>query len=192
MAQAKSVHTILTRPTEFLDYKPHYITIIVYIRQGRKQCIFPRSQHTCLYKYILTKSEFISSCNRPAVRLNIVQITRATFFVNVSFYKMAAGSRFGCPKITSYHFRSIPQFLFLCMFYKMAPAVILDVQNSLSMALLAINTKLFFLKIFTKWSPAPILDIRNSLSIAFLAISDRYATYFFFWYQLVVPTSCTN
>ena len=32
------------------------------------------------------------------------------------FFKMAAGSHFGCPKITfdriSYHFRSIPQFLF--------------------------------------------------------------------------------
>ena len=46
----------------------------------------------------------------------IVQITRATFFVNV-LKKMAAGSHFGCPKITlyriSYHFRSIPQFLFL-------------------------------------------------------------------------------
>ena len=33
---------------------------------------------------------------------------------------MAAGSHFGCPKITSYHFRSIPQFLFLWFFYKMA------------------------------------------------------------------------
>ena len=33
---------------------------------------------------ILTKkSEFISSCSRPAVGSNIVQITRATFFVNV-------------------------------------------------------------------------------------------------------------
>ena len=34
---------------------------------------------------ILTKSEFISSCSRPAVSSNIVQITRATFFVNVVF-----------------------------------------------------------------------------------------------------------
>ena len=78
------------------------------------------SQHSCLYIiYILTKSEFLSSCSRPAVGLNIVQITCATFFVNVFFY-MAAGSHFGCPKITmyliSYHFRSIPQFLFLLNF----------------------------------------------------------------------------
>ena len=67
---------------------------------------------TYLSVYILTKREFISSCRRPAVGSNIVQITRATFCVNV-LKKMAAGSHFGCPKITSYHFRSIPQFLFL-------------------------------------------------------------------------------
>ena len=34
---------------------------------------------TYLSVYILTKSEFISSCIRPAVGLNIVQITRSTF-----------------------------------------------------------------------------------------------------------------
>ena len=33
--------------------------------------------------YILTKSEFISSCSQPAVGSNIVQITHTTFFVNV-------------------------------------------------------------------------------------------------------------
>ena len=32
--------------------------------------------HVCI---ILTKSEFISSCIRPAVSLNIVQITHSTF-----------------------------------------------------------------------------------------------------------------
>ena len=37
----------------------------------------------CMYIYILTKGEFISSCSRPAISSNIVQITRATFFVNV-------------------------------------------------------------------------------------------------------------
>ena len=98
------------------------ITGIVCIRpKGRTQCtcIFPRSQHSYLhvYIYILTKSEFISSCSWPAVGSNIAQITRTTFLVNVFFFKMAAGSHFGCPKITlyriSYHFRSIPQFLFL-------------------------------------------------------------------------------
>ena len=54
---------------------------------GRTQCIFPRSQHSCLYVYIyiLTKSEFISSCSQPAVGSNIVQITRATFCVH--FFK---------------------------------------------------------------------------------------------------------
>ena len=102
----------------------YYLTRIVCIRpKGRTQCIFPRSQHSCLY--VLTKSEFISSCSRPAVTSNIVQITCATFLVNVFFLKMAASSHFGCQKITlyrfSYHFRSMPQFLFLWIFfYKMA------------------------------------------------------------------------
>ena len=85
------------------------VTRIVCIRPNeRTQCIFPRFP-AYLSVYILTKSEFISSCSRPAVGSNIVQITCATFFVNV-FKKMAAGSHFGCPKITSYHFRSMPQF----------------------------------------------------------------------------------
>ena len=128
-------------------------TRIVCIRpKGRTQCIFPRSQHSCLYIYIyiLTKSEFISSCRRPAVGSNIVQFTCANFFVN-AFKKMAASSHFGCPKITlyriSYHFRSIPQFLGIY---------------------------------FTKWLPVVILDVRKSLSIAFLAISDQYKTFIFF------------
>ena len=60
----------------------------------------------CIYIYILTKSEFISSCSRPAVGSNIVQITRATFLVNV-FFKMATGSHFGCPKINLYRFLTI-------------------------------------------------------------------------------------
>ena len=98
---------------------------------------------TYLSVYILTKSEFISSCIRPAVGLNIVQITRSTFlqmffffkwplvaildvqkslltiifiFV-IFFYKMAAGGHFGCPKLTfngiSGHFRSIRNFFFI-------------------------------------------------------------------------------
>ena len=55
---------------------------------------------------------------------------------------MAASSHFGCPKITSYHFRSIPWL----------PAAILDVQNSLSMAFLAISDQYetFVFKFFYK------------------------------------------
>ena len=84
---------------------------------------------TYLSVFMLTKSEFLSSCIRPAVGSNIVQITRSTFFVNVFlkwppvaildvqkslliisdqyhnfmfviFYKMVAGAHFGCPKFT--------------------------------------------------------------------------------------------
>ena len=83
-------------------------------------------------------------------------------------------------------------------------ALILNVQNSLSIAFLAISDRyatLFFFKFLTKclpsitflaildqygifyfltkWPPALILNVQNSLSITFLAISDRYATLFF-------------
>ena len=51
---------------------------------------------------------------------------------------MTVGSHFGCPKITSYHFISIPQFILLWIFFtKWLPVAILDVRNSLSMAFLA-------------------------------------------------------
>ena len=93
---------------------------------------------------------------------------------------MAAGSHFGCPKITlyriSYHFRSIPQILF-----KMAagghfgcPKIPFGHFWSFQ-----IDMQLFFFsKFLTKWLTSAILDVRISLSIAFLAISDRYATLF--------------
>ena len=78
--------------------------------KGRTQCIFPRSQHSCLYVYIyiLTKSEFISSCSRPAVCSNIVQITQIYFFCK-------------------------------CFFFKWPPVAILDVQKSLCIAFLTIS-----------------------------------------------------
>ena len=98
---------------------------------------------------------------------------------------MATGSHFGCPKITSYHFRSIPQFLFLWIFgclkltfggisghfrsirtFLFLQNCILDVRNSLSIAFLAISDR------------SAILDVWNSLSIAILAISDRYRIFF--------------
>ena len=65
------------------------------------------------------------------------------------FLKMATGSHFEYPKITfdhiSYHFISIPQFLFLLIFFTKWPLVaILDVQKSLSIAFL----ELFVVEIF--------------------------------------------
>ena len=93
---------------------------------------------------------------------------------------MAAGSHFGCPKITlyriSYHFRSIPQFLFCEIFLQngcLRPIWMSENNFWSNFWPFQINTKLFF---FTKWPSAPILDVRNSLSIAFMAISDRYTT----------------
>ena len=97
--------------------------------------------------YIFIKSEFISSCSRPAVGSNIVQITGVTFFVNV-FKKMAAGS---------HHFLlfqiNTTIFLFVNFFTKWLPAAILDVRNSLSMAFLAISDQcetLICLELFNK------------------------------------------
>ena len=68
--------------------------------------------------------------------------------------------------------------IFVIFFTKWLPAAILNIQNKLSMAFLAIldQYETFFSKHFTKWPP--ILDVRNSRLNAFLAISDRYATLF--------------
>ena len=78
---------------------------------------------TCLSVYILTKSEFISSCSRPAVGSNIVKITRATVFVNV-LKKMTAGSHFGCKKTLFIALLTISDryhnFNFCDFFHKMA------------------------------------------------------------------------
>ena len=99
------------------------------------------------------------------------------FLTNTDFwfvYKMAAGGHFGCPKITfgtgTFDLISIHRI-----------SGHLDVQNSLSIAFLAISdlyATLIFLFFFTKWLPAAILDVRKSLSISFLSISHRYATFF--------------
>ena len=67
--------------------------------------------------------------------------------------KWPAGSHFGCPKITfyciSYHFRSIPQFLFLWNFFtKWLPSAILDVRNSLWITFLAILYQYRFCNLF--------------------------------------------
>ena len=131
--------------------------------------------------YILTKSEFISSCSQPPVGSNIAQITRATFCVH--FFKMAAGSHFGCPKITLYrfscHFRSIPQFVFLWIFFTKWLPFWMSQDHFLShFWQFQINTKLYIL--YFLQNGRRILDVRNSLLIAFLAIWDQYATLIFF------------
>ena len=98
--------------------------------------------------YILTKSEFISSCIRPAVGSNIVQITRTTFFVNV-FKKN------GC-------------WLAILDVQKSLCIAFLTISDQYH--------KFYFCDFFYKMAPAAILDVQNSLSITFLSISDRYAT----------------
>ena len=140
----------------------------------------------CMYIYIYTKSEFISSCSRPAVGSNIVQITRATFFffkcpflkmafvshflpfqINTTififvnfFYKMAAGGHFGCPKITfdriSGHFRSIRNF----------------------------NFKFFLVQ---NGCRRPFWMSEIHFRITFLAISDQYR---FFFFEICLQNGC--
>ena len=154
---------------------------------------------TYLSVYILTISECISSCSRPEVGSNIVQITRATFFVNV-FIKMAAGSHFGCPKIIfdriSYHFRSITQFFIFVNFFSQnghwRPFWISGHFRSITNFFLNVwqngrcrpfwMSDIHFRSHFCSFQidtelffSAAILDVRKSLSIAFLAISDRSA-----------------
>ena len=53
----------------------------------------------CIYIYILTKSDFIIKLLSASSRFEYCSNHSRNFFVNV-FYKMAAGSHFGCPKIT--------------------------------------------------------------------------------------------
>ena len=121
----KSLYSdLVSRYSEMLSRYSEIIYIYTTSFQGRRTFALKG----CLYVYILTKSEFISSCSRPAVGSNIT--LAQLFFVNslciafptISdqyhnfyfcdfFYKMAAGGHFGCPKITfgriSGHFRSI-------------------------------------------------------------------------------------
>ena len=94
--------------------------------------IFPRSQHTCLYIYI-DQSEFISSCIRLAVGSNIVQITRSIVFLFFFYLKWMSNNHFLPFQINTIFL------IFVIFFTKWLPAAILDVQNSPSMAFLAVS-----------------------------------------------------
>ena len=78
----------------------------------------------CLILLYLAKSEFISSCSRPAVGSNIVQITRATFFVNVFFLKWPPVAILDIQKSPCLTFLTISDqyhnFYFVKFFYKLA------------------------------------------------------------------------
>ena len=110
--------------------------------KGRTQCIFPRSQHSCLYVYIYSPKvnlyqvvvgqqsvrtllgNFFCKCFKNNFVLYFLpfQINTKIFIFVILFYKMAAGGHFGCPKITfdriSGHFRSIRNlnlfYIFVC------------------------------------------------------------------------------
>ena len=136
--------------------------------------------------YILTKSEYISSCSWPAVGSNIVQITSATFFVNV-FFKWplcrkkidvcrSKSSHFGCPKWLLTISDQYHNFNFCDFFYKMAAGGHFGCSKLTFMAFPAISDQYqtFFFRNFLHNGCR-----RDSLSIAFLAISNWYATLIF-------------
>ena len=83
---------------------------------------------------------------------------------------MAAGSHFGCPKITLYHISYGGPFW-------MSEKITFDL---ISGHFRSIRNFIFFWKFLTKWLPSAILDVRNSLWIAFLAILDQYRFLIFF------------
>ena len=107
--------------------RQHTKTRIVCIRpKGRTQCIFHRSQHTCLYIYIYWP-KVISY--QVVVGPNIVQITKTISiqqFLFCEFFLQNDGGHFGCPKITfdriSGHFRSIHNF-FDNVNYRIRPVI---------------------------------------------------------------------
>ena len=141
----------------------HNSTRIVCIRpKGRTQCIFPRSQHTCLYLYWPKVNLYQVVFDQQSVWTLFKSL--AQFFCKCSFLKkMAAGSHFGCPKIISYISDQYHNLYFCDFFYKMAagghfgcPKLTFD---GISGHFRSIRN--LFSKYFTKWPPAPILDIRN-------------------------------
>ena len=81
--------------------------------KGRTQCIFPRSQHTCLYIYIDQKLNLYqvvfgqqNGCRWPFLmskthfRWHFWPFQISTKLFLQFFYKMAAGAHFGYPKFT--------------------------------------------------------------------------------------------
>ena len=99
---------------------------------------------------------------------------------------MAAGSHFGCQKITSYHFKSIPQFSLLWFFYKMTAGGHFECPK-LTFDRISIywpKVNLYQVVVGQQIDRSAILDVWNSLSIAILPISGRYRINFFrrtFW-----------
>ena len=110
---------------------------------------------------------------------------------------MAAGSHFGCPKITlyriSYHFRSIPQFLFCEIVLQNGcrrPFWMSENHFRSHFWSFQINKKLvfyFFYKMAAvghfgcpKFTLDHVSGHFKSIQISFLAISDRYANLIFF------------
>ena len=136
---------------------------------------------TYLSVHILTKGEFISSCSRPAVDSNIVQITCVFFFVNVFL------SRGRSQTVTDY------RTLFRTMVVQQSATFIRFIRTPTCYDNWRPMSKIHFwshflpfqidITIFILWfflqnvPPAAIFDVRKSLLIAFLAISDRYGTF---------------
>ena len=144
--------------------------------KGRTQCIFPRSQHTCLYihVYILKVNLYQVVVGQQSVRTN----HSLNFFCKCFFLKWPLVAILDVQKSLLAISDQYHNFFCVNFFTKWLPMAILDVQNSLLMTFLAISDQYIsghfrsmriFYFFFTKWLPAAILDVRKSLSITFLS-----------------------
>ena len=169
--------------------------------KGRTQCIFPNSQHTCLYIYWPKVNLYQVVFGQQSVRTLFKSLAQRmsknhflpfqinTIILQKNIYKMAAGvffsagGHFGCPKITfdhiSGHFRSIRNLNIFGQNGCHRPLWMSEIHFRWHFWPFQIISKLFFLIYLQIGRRSPILDVRNSLSIAFLAISDRYSTLIF-------------
>ena len=153
--------------------------------KGRTQCIFPHSQHTCLYIYIDQKWIYIKlysarspfeHCSNhsvnffckcfffkwPPVAILDVQKSLLTisdqyhnFYFCELFYKMAAGGHFGCPKLTFNGISGHFRSTQILFFKKILHFRLHFWPFQIDMQLQC------FLKLLTKWLPSDIFNIRD-------------------------------
>ena len=149
------------------------------------------SQNGCRRPFWMTENHFRS-------HFSLFQINTQLLFFLIFFHKMAAGGHFGWPKITfdriSRHFRSIRNFFFSQNGCR-RPFWMTDNHFWSHFSPFQINTQIFifFFKMAASghfgssiWA---ILDDQKSLSIAFLAISDKYTTFFWFFFSKWPPAA---
>ena len=120
---------------------------------------------TYLYVYILTKSEFISSCIRPAVGFEHCSNHSLNFFCKCFFFKWPPVAILDVQKSLLTISDQNHNFYFCEVLQNgcRRPFWMSKTHFRWHFWPFQINTKLKK-KLFTKWPPAPILDVRNYLT----------------------------